>query len=187
MTKEEQISMTDNLLIQAKEKDRKSILRKRAEKLRKAPEYENSDPNSIQGLKFRLSDELFVIDTRYINEVIKSNGIIPLPCTPDHLKGIFNLRGKILAAIDIRVFLNLDIDEILKSDQIIIVQHEDIELGIIAEEVLGSVTFSPDSIQKTSSKSSENRTDYVSGVIEDELIVLKPEELLNDDRITIDY
>ncbi|RMG00321.1 MAG: hypothetical protein D6726_11430, partial [Nitrospirae bacterium] len=58
-------------------------------------------------LLFRLGGELYSIPMKRIQEIINIYGITPVPRSPEHLKGIISLRGKIIPVIDLKKLLSI--------------------------------------------------------------------------------
>ena len=166
--------------------DKLQILKKRAELLQ-ITEAEAVTPGShIQGLVFRLSGEKYAIDATFVSEVIDVAEITPLPCTPPFLIGIINLRGKILSVIDISSFLNLPGSEQSKLNKVIILHHEDIELGILTDEIIGNEIIDLDILQKKLSTILDIPENILVGVSDENLIVIDINKLLLDERLIID-
>jgi len=127
----------------------------------------------------------YSVDAKYISEVIPLKELTPLPCTPDFIMGIINVRGKIIAVIDLKKFFNLPKKGITNLNRVIVVKYEDIELGILADEIIGSTHIFPDKLQKTISTITGINNDYLMGVTEDRLIILNIKEFLLNKKIII--
>ena len=61
--------------------------------------------DTLQGryLLFAISEEVYGIEIRYVTEIIGMQPVSTLPEAPPHIKGVINLRGKIIPVIDKRV------------------------------------------------------------------------------------
>lgn len=91
-------------------------------------------------LIFKLSDRDYGIPIRYVNEIIGLMDITPIPQTPDFLKGIINLRGKIIPIMDLRIKFKMDKKPYDEKTCIIIVDlSSDVEkknfVGLIVDMV----------------------------------------------------
>ena len=164
---------------------KKKILKKRADLLKREVEKKEITGKQFEGLEFLLSNERYAIDAKYINEVIPLKNLTPLPCTPDFILGIINVRGKIIAVIDIKKFFNLPEKGITELNRVMVVKHEGVELGILADEIIGSTHIFPDKLQKTISTITGINNDYLMGVTEDRLIILNIKEFLLNKKIII--
>jgi purine-binding chemotaxis protein CheW len=56
---------------------------------------------------FEVADQLFGVDVATVQEVLSFDTYTPVPLAPDSIGGLFNLRGQVIAAIDLRVQLGL--------------------------------------------------------------------------------
>jgi purine-binding chemotaxis protein CheW len=62
-----------------------------------------ANPRAGKYLTFRLGREEFGIQVRHVREIMGVQDITPVPGAPAHLKGVINLRGKIVPVVDLRV------------------------------------------------------------------------------------
>ncbi len=86
-------------------------------------------------ISFMLNNNHYGIKLRYIKEVLKDTNIINVPCTPDFIKGIMNLRGDFIAVIDLKKFLNMDSPAGEEKNPIIIVENEDLTLALYIDKI----------------------------------------------------
>lgn len=54
-------------------------------------------------LTFRLGDETFAVDVQQVHEVLDFRGVTRIPCAPDFMRGIINLRGRVVPVVDMRL------------------------------------------------------------------------------------
>lgn len=165
----------------------KEILKERAKLLQVETKLESKNNlEFIKAVRFKLSEEDYAIDSEYINQVVTLNSIItPLPCVPDFIKGIINIRGKILSVIDLRSFLDLPTTKNNHS-QLIIVEYNKIELAILADEITGNEEINPDALNNNLPGSNTITKKLIQGVTNDRLIVIDIKQLLEDDKIIVD-
>ena len=164
---------------------KKKILKERADLLKIQVEKEEITGEQLEVVKFLLADERYAIDANYVCEVIPLKELTQLPCTPDFILGIINVRGKIIAVIDIKKFFNLPEKGITELNRVIVVKHQDIELGILADEIIGSTHIFPDKLQTTIPTITGIQNDYLMGVTRDRLIILNIKEFLLNEKIII--
>ncbi len=125
----------------------------------------------IEGLSILLSDETYILDSQYVVEVLPLNEITPLPGTPAFLSGIINVRGRILSVINLKNFLGLPEKGITNLNRVIVVKNEDIELGLLADEVTGYQTVRTDKLQKELPTLQVTQKEFVTGITPDGEIV----------------
>jgi purine-binding chemotaxis protein CheW len=68
---------------------------------------------SRQFATFEVADQLFGVEVHTVQEVLSYNEYTPVPLAPPAVGGLFNLRGQVIAAIDLRVQLGLPRQELL--------------------------------------------------------------------------
>lgn len=164
---------------------KKETLKQRAETLKIQLAKEEVSGTIIQGLEFLLADERYVIDSTFVVEVIPLKDLADLPCTPDFILGIINVRGRIISVIDLKKFFNLPEKGITNLNRVIIVNHDGIELGILADEIAGNNEIYVDKLQSKITTITELQDDFIIGITEDRLIVLDIEEFLLNEKLII--
>ena len=104
------------------------------EKELKNPELENE--NKDKKMLIFTSDGLaFAVDACFVSEIIVSFQLTYFPQVPSYVKGIINLRGKIVPVLDVRL-LNKRKDANEKSEAcIIVLDVHDIYLGLLVDQV----------------------------------------------------
>lgn len=99
-------------------------------------------------ISFKLSEEFYGIPFGTIQEIVPIGPITPLPYGPLGFKGLMNLRGNIIGAMDIGPILGLD-DLPLKGDEyVIIINADGIRAGIIAQNILELHRISKDMLRQ---------------------------------------
>jgi purine-binding chemotaxis protein CheW len=161
------------------------ILRERATQLARPVERELHRTNLLELLEFRLASERYALETRHVVEVQPLRELTPLPSTPDFIRGIVNLRGRILPVFDLKKFFSLPEQGLTDLHQIIVVRGPDLELGLLADVVVTVRRVAPDALTPVLPTLSRIAAEYVKGVSEERLIVLELERLLADPRIVV--
>ena len=87
-------------------------------------------------LTFSLGSELYGFTIEYVTEIISIRPITKVPELPDYVKGVINLRGKIIPVMDLRIRFKQPVPEYDQRTCIVIVQVNDIAMGIVADKVL---------------------------------------------------
>ena len=77
------------------------VLRERAAAYSETPQRSLLASEQIEILRFELAGEQYAIESRFVSEVLRSTGITDVPWTPDFLCGVINLRGEILAVMEL--------------------------------------------------------------------------------------
>lgn len=87
-------------------------------------------------LAFKSDDLIFGIMVENVIEIITNHTATLLPRVPDYIQGIINLRGQIIPIIDIRLRMNKAPQENPKDSCVIIIELDDITIGILVDEML---------------------------------------------------
>lgn len=162
-----------------------TILKKRAEILKIPLDGAKQFGEQIDGLEFLLSDEKYAINSIFVSEVIYINELTKLPCTPPFIMGLINVRGKVLSVIDIKTFFNIPGKGITNLNKVIIVKHNDIEIGILADDILGNSNIQIDSLQTKVTTITEVNDNFIIGVTDNRVVVLDIKKLLLSDIIVV--
>ena len=94
--------------------------------------------------------------------------ITHVPQTPDHIKGIINLRGKVIPVIDLRAHFGMDAIEVTESTCIIVVEitqgDRHIETGIVVDRVSEVLDITSDQIEEAPQFGSSVDTQFILGM-----------------------
>jgi purine-binding chemotaxis protein CheW len=95
-----------------------------------------------QYVEFGIENEQYAIRIQDIHEIIKIQGITQIPNVLPYVKGVINLRGKIVPVISLRNLFQLGEKEYTKTTRIVVVHHKEDTVGIIVDRVNKVATFS---------------------------------------------
>jgi purine-binding chemotaxis protein CheW len=161
------------------------ILRARAEALAHRPAPALAPSTMLELLEFRLASERYALETRHVQNVHPLRDLTPLPCTPPFVLGIVNVRGRILPVLDLKKFFDLPERGLTDLHRIILVHGNDIELGLLADVIVGVRSVAADSLQPSLPTLSGIRADYLKGIGERRLVVLDVDRILSDPKIIV--
>jgi len=167
----------------ASPKNMQAILEERARALAKVTEVALSDAMPL--VAFSLADETYGIATDHVREVQPLRGVSPVPCTPSFVVGVVNIRGAIYSVIDIRQFFGVPDRKRTDSTKIILVNAAGLEVGILADDVLGEISIPLAEIKPPLATRAGIKEEYIQGVTSDMLSILNLEALLRDGRIVV--
>ncbi len=97
-------------------------------------------------LTFALGEEIFGIEIRHVLEIIGILPITRLPGAPDYIKGIINLRGRIIPVVDVRLKFKKPAAAYDDRTCIIVTETQDISVGLIIDHVTEVVTIEDEDI-----------------------------------------
>ncbi|MCH6255251.1 chemotaxis protein CheW [Puniceicoccaceae bacterium K14] len=108
-------------------------------------------------LTFTLADEFYGVEVLKIREIIRMQKITPVPQMPMHVKGVINLRGKVIPVVDLRVKFNLIAAEATERTCIIVV---DVDGGQGINSLLGLVVDAVEEVLNISENEVEPSPDF---------------------------
>lgn len=160
------------------------VLRERAQALARVPPPPAAD-TILELLQFGLAAERYAIERRYVQEVQPLRELTPLPCTPPFILGIVNVRGRIVPVLDLKKFFELPERGLTDLHRTIIVRGHDLEIGLLADVIIGISGVPAGSLQPSLPTLTGIRADYLKGVTDGRLVVLAVERILSDPKITV--
>lgn len=137
---------------------------------------------------FKSGKEYFGLKIQYVNEIIVFQEITKIPESEDYIKGLINLRGKIIPVIDVRLRFKQEAFEYTDRTCIIVVNVKNIVVGLIVEQIAEVVEIQEENIipSPTVGKAdkSQNKYVYAIGKVGEQVkLLLDPDRLLNDEEI----
>ncbi len=161
----------------------KAVLAERARALLKSTEAQTGE--TMQVVAFSLANETYGIATEFVKEVQPLRNVTPVPCTPDFVIGVVNVRGSIYSVMDIRNFFGAPKKEITDLTKVILVDAAGLEVGIVADDVSGATSIALSEIKPPLAAQSAAKDEFIQGVTPKMLIILNLEALLRDSRIIV--
>ena len=127
-----------------------------------------------QFVVFRLAGECYGIPILLVQEIIRSCEITKVPRTVAHVRGVVNLRGKIVPVIDLRCRLGIPAVDETPASRIIVVELETSVVGLIVDSVSEVKTLLSDQIEEPSELVSKLDSEIIRGVgkLKDILIII---------------
>ena len=119
-------------------------------------------------LTFRLGNEEFAIQVLRVREIMGIQEITAVPQTPEYVKGVLNLRGKVIPVMDLRLKFGMPELEYTQRTSIIVAQIESpakkLQIGIIVDGVSEVLTLQAGDIEDTPDFGSGVETPYILGM-----------------------
>lgn len=166
--------------------EKRKILRERACLLAREPDDQRPSAGCLDVVEFLLAYEHYGIESSYVREVYPLRELTALPGTPPFVLGVTNVRGQILSVMDIKRFFDLPDKGLTDLNKIIIVRTEAMELGILADAILGMRVVAREELQSSLPTLTGIRAEYLRGVTKERLVVLDMDRMLSDNEIIVD-
>lgn len=144
--------------------------------------WDDEDTQKDKYLIFHLAGEDYGLDIAFVTEIIGIQKITEVPDMPDFIKGVINLRGKVIPVMDVRQRFGLAAQEYGERTCVIVVDVQDMAVGLVVDQVQEVLSIPEVDIEPPPSTGRNERSAYVSGlgkVGEDVKILLNCQCLLN--------
>lgn len=148
-------------------------------------ENEEFDAQKDRFMTFMTAGECYAIAISYVNEIISYQNITDVPETESYVKGLINLRGKIIPVIDVRMRFGYEPVEYTDRTIIIIINVRDTVVGLIVEKIEEVVNIPEENILPPPDlgyvKDQVDRYIYGIGKVNDSVkLLLDPDRLIRD-------
>jgi len=143
-------------------------------------------------LTFTLADEEYGIGILKIKEIIGMMPVTTVPQTPKFVKGVINLRGKVIPVIDLRLRFGMESIDYTERTCIIVVEidgtRENVEIGTVVDSVSEVLNIKGEDIEDTPTFGTKLETNYILGMAKMEggvKILLDIDRVLNSEEISV--
>ncbi len=122
--------------------------------------------DEVQVVAFKLRNEEYGFSILNVQEIKGLTDITRVPFAPDFIKGVINLRGSVLPVIDLKRRLGLEDTPYTSNTRIVIVQYEDVSVGMLVDAVTEVRTINGEDFDTTRSitASNDSGSKFISGI-----------------------
>ncbi len=124
----------------------------------------DTDTRRSKYLFFNLGDELYGINIAYVTEIIEMLKFTEVPDMPDYVRGVINLRGKVIPVIDLRLRFNMPERAYDDRTCIVVTTIDTASLGLIVDTVAEVHDVASGDIEPPPRFSGSERDHYVEGL-----------------------
>ncbi|MEA3545815.1 MAG: chemotaxis protein CheW [Thermodesulfobacteriota bacterium] len=126
--------------------------------------YDTEDTQKDKYLTFHLAGEDYGIEIQYVIEIIGILNVTDVPDMPAFIRGVINLRGKVVPIMDVRARFNMEDREYDDRTCIIVINIDGTEVGLVVDEV-SEVMDIPETNVEPAPRTSKNTEDsYIQGM-----------------------
>ena len=146
---------------------------------------EDIDTQKDKYLTFHIADEEYGIAIYHVTEIIGIQKFTEVPETPDYIKGVINLRGKVIPIMDIRLRFNMPEKDYDERTCVIVVNFENTAVGLVVDTVSEVLDIPAANIESSADYNSD-QGHFVEGMgkIDDNIkMLLDIKSLLYDDEL----
>jgi purine-binding chemotaxis protein CheW len=166
-----------------------ALLDARARALALAPTPEAEPGTLREVVRFRAAGQRYLLETRFVLEVVRAPEVVPLPGAPPALRGLTLLHGEVLPVVELAPLFGRAPAE--AAGPLLVIGVGRPELGLRTEDVeevtlLRGHTLLPPPATVEASRVSASAPPLVSAAAEDGTLLLEGEALLGDSRLVFD-
>ena len=143
-------------------------------------------------LTFVLSREHYGLEIMKVREIIGMMDITAIPQTPLFVKGLINLRGKVIPVLDLRIKFGLEEKVYSERTAIIVVEivsnSGPVQMGIVVDTVSEVMNISQNNIEPVPNFGTKLRTEYIMGMAKVKgkvVILLDMDVVMTDEELTL--
>ena len=147
----------------------------------------STDTQEGKYMTFKSGSEYFGLEIQYVQQIIQFQAITKIPETEDYIKGLINLRGKIVPVVDVRVRFKQGECEYNDKTCILVITVKDTTVGLIVEQIAEVAEIQKENIlpPPTIGRNDKGHHKYVYGIGKvgtSVKLLLDPEKLLYDEE-----
>ena len=131
--------------------------------------------DELQLVVFNIGTEEFGVEIMNVQEIIRMTNITKIPQASGYVKGIINLRGRIIVVINLNVIMGMESKEQNENTRIIVADIGETVMGFIVDSVSEVIRLQQSSVEPAPAViANKIGTEYVRGVgkLEDRLLIL---------------
>ncbi|HHX73755.1 MAG TPA: purine-binding chemotaxis protein CheW [Firmicutes bacterium] len=149
--------------------------------------YQEEEEDTLQGkyLTFLIGSDSYGIELRYVTEIIGIQPLTEVPEVPDYIRGIINLRGRIIPIMDVRLRFRKPFRHYNDRTCVIIVEMSGITMGLVVDSV-AEVLSIPDEDIADPPEINKTYNRYIKGIAsvgEEVKLILDVNKILTDDEV----
>jgi purine-binding chemotaxis protein CheW len=164
----------------------RTVLEDRARALAQVPAGPPAPSEALEVVTFSLASQDYAIELGSVRKIVPLGELTPVPGAPAAFAGVINVRGELLAVVDLCRLLNMAGSSRTDHAWVIVLGGERNEFGLLADAVGEVRTLPTTEVLAVQAAATGPGQQSLRGVTEDGLIVLDGAVLLKDDRLFVD-
>lgn len=167
-----------------KDEKEQQLLCERSQRLSRREATDNKNQQLVSYVHFKLNtNERYGIPYHYVKQVLHHVTPTHVPCTPDYIIGAINLRGSLLAVMDLKYFFHVKKNESPEASQspfIIVIENNGLMLGILVDDILDSSSYDPVELDPPLPSEGVAKPEYMIGLHQGTTTMLHVTNIIND-------
>jgi purine-binding chemotaxis protein CheW len=127
-----------------------------------------------QYLTFNLNEELYGVPIEAIREINRVGEITPVPRTPSYIKGVMNLRGRIVPVVNLRTKFSLPEQAFTRDTCIVVIESDFNQIGMIVDAVKEVIDLKTSDIEPPPQLGQATKDRFITGLgkVENRVVIL---------------
>jgi len=152
----------------------------------KQDDFVNEDTQKDKYLTFVIENESYGIEIQHVTEIIGIQSVTEVPDLPDFIRGLINLRGKIIPVMDVRTRFKKEFMEYNDRTCIVVIEIEEISIGLIVDTVSEVLNIENENVVLPPDYKTGFSNKYIKaiGKVEENIkMILDCKKLLNENEL----
>jgi purine-binding chemotaxis protein CheW len=123
--------------------------------------------DSIALLLFRIGEEWYSVRASYVREIFQEYVVTPVPCVPEFILGVTNVRGEILSVTDPARLMSMGAIEGIEGAQppAVVITHEGVATAVVVDEIGDITEVGSEAIEPPVSIIDRSQAEFVAGSV----------------------
>ncbi len=172
-------------------KEERLLLRKRAIQLASEHQSEEKKANDLF-LQINLgNDDHYGIPYKYMDEILQSTPITPIPQAADIITGVIFYHGDLIAVLNLSKMLNVSerferLNETISSSNLVIVTVEKLQIALFVNEVIGNCHYQHDQLDHSFQNKLEIESDPITGIHNGKVAIIDLSALFQNHQLLLE-
>lgn len=134
-------------------------------------------------IRFVLNGEIYGIELKKTQEIVRAEGVVRIPRSANYFSGMINLRGTIIAVIDLKKLLGFSSSTLTWTSRILIVQQNQLSIGLLVDQVKEIIRLEQSDIVPPHAHLEDEKRRFIRGMVEktEHLVAILDLEKIYDD------
>lgn len=166
-----------------------ALWRRRAIELAEAPDRDSEAGEMLTQVVLRLGGDLYAVPITSVREILRPGRLTPVSTAPAFVHGVINLRGAVLAVLDLRVFFGIEPAPAGDGARIVVAEGGGMVVGILVERVEEIIDLPAAEVKPPLPAAKGIAEDYVIGIAAPGgrmIVLVDLEKVLRNPRIVVD-
>ncbi len=128
--------------------------------------FDDEDDGHVEDtfLTFHVADEEYAVPVLHVTEIVRLQKIYAMPDVPEYIRGVINLRGKVIPLLDVRARFGLSETSYTDRTVVVVLELEETLTGLVVDGVSEVVEIAPADIEPAARSQNQRRKPMVKGL-----------------------